>query len=109
MNCKDCVSNHSCVYNVMLPFLIGDSKKYEMVDIDKCILPEILNLWENGVKTGWCCCGHGHTNKGNSMASIAVYKESCNKMKSLGYDRHPTEDQHFGWDLFVPKTKFKYR
>ncbi len=27
--------------------------------LDECIAPAVVALWENGIKTSGCCCGHG--------------------------------------------------
>lgn len=27
--------------------------------LDECIVPAVLALWEKGIKTSGCCCGHG--------------------------------------------------
>lgn len=27
--------------------------------LDECIVPAVLALWEKGIKTTCCCCGHG--------------------------------------------------
>lgn len=27
--------------------------------LDKCIVPALLALWDKGIKTSGCCCGHG--------------------------------------------------
>ena len=31
---------------------------YKVVSIDACIAPLIQHLWDNGITTGGCCCGH---------------------------------------------------
>lgn len=56
---------YECYYHITLPWLCkypweDDSmKEPTTVSIDKCLLPEILGLWEMDIKTTACCCGHG--------------------------------------------------
>lgn len=93
-----------CCYNIMLPYLVGlDKTETKNICIDKCLLPEILSLWEAGIKTGGCCCGHGD----KLSAFISVNKECVNKMENLGYKRKINPPQ-FDQDEFYPKTKLEY-
>ena len=111
MNCNDVkFGTYECSYKIMLPYLCkfpweDDSKlQSKTVSIDKCLLPEILQLWERGIKTTGCCCGHGDIDK----AYIGVIFEDIDKMKDMGYTVaynpcRPNDD-----DSFIPKTKMKY-
>lgn len=72
--------------------------------IDKCLLPEILKLWEMGIKTTGCCCGHGK--KG---AFIGVDFDDIQKMKNLGYKVYHNECRSNDEDSFIPKTVFDYQ
>lgn len=76
----------------------GDFRK--TVCIDLCILDEIRSLWDKGIITTGCCCGHNV----NGLASIVVAKESVSKMVELGYLRwvNPTDINRT--DGFVPKS-----
>jgi hypothetical protein len=67
------------------------------------LLPEILNLWEKGVKTTGCCCGHDR-----KPPFIGVKEEYIDTMKSLGYNVQPNSCRPTDEDSFVPKTKLKY-
>lgn len=58
---------------------IWSSKK--VISVDVCLKEEILYLWEQGVITGGCCCGHQI-----HKPTIGVYKESIAIMKILGYE-----------------------
>ena len=86
MKCQECIGNGNCAYNIMLPYIKGsanvgeDSPTGKMVNIDKCLLPEILTLWEKGIKTTGCCCGHGL-----AAAYIGVRCEYREQMLNLGY------------------------
>lgn len=51
MKCKDIgFGTFNCAYNIMLPW-VGNDRKLHTVAIDKCLLPEIISLWELGIKT----------------------------------------------------------
>jgi len=109
MLCRDCISTGKCEYSIYLPFLYKGESRYRLVGIDKCLLPEILKIWEYGIKTDWCCCGHGCvTSDGFSLASIAVPKEYKNKMVNMGYKKHMGSFFSDNYVVFVPKTELKY-
>lgn len=101
---------YECCYHITLPWLCkfpweDDSMKEPMtVSIDKCLLPEILKLWEIGIKTTGCCCGHGK--KG---AFIGVDFDDIQKMKDLGYEVYHNECRPNDEDSFIPKTIFDYQ
>lgn len=111
MNCTDIkFGTYDCAYNIMLPWLTKDPlspnsplKPYT-VAVDKCLLPEIIRLWEMGIKTTGCCCGHGN----QDMAFIGVIPEHISRMKEMGYEvkfnPHRPSDQ----DSFCPKTELEY-
>lgn len=69
------------------------------VSIDMCIVAEVYRLWQNGVITKGCCCGHG-----DSVGHIAVSVESIPIMKRLGY-----KSQEHGEEFFTPKTQIVLR
>lgn len=50
------------------------------VSIDACLVDEIKILWEKGIKTAGCCCGHGEV-----QGYIHVEDENIQQMKDLGY------------------------
>ena len=111
MECKDIgFGTYDCAYNIMLPYYVTDPtdethrKQTKMVAIDKCLLPEILSLWEKGIKTTGCCCGHGDP----SMAFIGVKDEYIQKMKGMGYFVQFNECRPGAEDSFVPRTDFRY-
>ena len=72
-----------CAYAIYLPWKVKfewedeSQRRPKCVSIDKCLLPEIIQLWEMGIKTTGCCCGHGNIN----MAYIGVRFEDIDKMK----------------------------
>ena len=97
---------YECCYHMYVPWKCkfpweDDSKKTaKLVSIDKCLLPEILKLWE--MTTG-CCCGHGKQD-----AFIGVDEDDIQKMKDLGYEVYYNKYNPNGEDFFIPKTKLSY-
>ena len=107
MSCEDCRGG-SCGYNVMRPYyvtFVGDTPitpETKQVTIDKCLLPEILSIWEKGIRTNGCCCGHGTEKE----SFIGVNASDCAKMSELGYVHCQN-----GWSsptTFSPKTQLVY-
>ena len=100
---------YECCYHMYVPWKCkfpweDDSKKTaKLVSIDKCLLPEILKLWEMGIKTTGCCCGHGKQD-----AFIGVDEDDIQKMKDLGYEVYYNKYNPNGEDFFIPKTKLSY-
>lgn len=100
---------YECSYKIYVPWKCkfaweDDSKKEPMlVCIDKCLLPEILELWEMGIKTTGCCCGHG-----KDKPFIGVDFDDIQKMKDLGYEVYYNKCRPDDEDSFVPKTVMCY-
>lgn len=57
-----------------------ESVGYE-VDIERCILPEVMNLWEHGITTYCSCCGHS-----KEEGYIVVGESDRQKIAELGYE-----------------------
>lgn len=111
MKCSDIhFGTYDCVYNIMLPYKVkfpweDDSQlTTKTVAIDKCLLPEILSLWEQGIKTTGCCCGHGQSSK----AFIGVKPEFIPRMKELEYTVYYNSCRPNDEDSFIPKTMLTY-
>jgi len=49
--------------------------------IDKCIAEEVQSLWDLGITTVGCCCGHN-----KPIGYIQVIQEDINQMIELGYE-----------------------
>ena len=100
---------YECCYHITLPWKCkfpweDDSEKEPMtVSIDKCLLPEILKLWEMGIKTTGCCCGHG-----KDKPFIGVDFDDIQKMKDLGYEVFYNKCRPNDEDSFIPKTVMCY-
>ena len=111
MPCADVpFQTYECCYHITLPWKCkfpwedDSEKKVKTVSIDKCLLPEILELWEMGIKTTGCCCGHG-----KQGAFIGVDFDDIQKMKDLGYEVFHNECRPNDEDSFIPKTVFNYQ
>ena len=111
MECKDIkFGSYDCCYSIDLPYLVknpcdpNEPPKKFSVCIDKCLLPEILKLWEAGIKTTGCCCGHGK----KESAYIGVNSEHIEKMKQMGYTVAFNPNRPNDKDSFIPKTEFEY-
>lgn len=59
-------------------FSLGGDK--HTVCIDKCLEDEIKMLWNNGIITTGCCCGHN-----KNPPYIGVDPSSVKLMKAMGY------------------------
>lgn len=59
-----------------------DKLLFHLHGIDRCILPELQKLWDEGISTFCSCCGHGNDEK----AFIRVGAEYADKMAELGYE-----------------------
>ena len=110
--CKDVeFQSYSCAYHIYLPWMCKfpweDDSKLEpkLVSIDKCLLQEITHLWEIGIKTTGCCCGHGDFSK----AFISVHPAHIETMKELGYTTYYNKINPEAKDHFVPKTILRYK
>ena len=99
-----------CAYAIYLPWKVKfewedeSQRRPKCVSIDKCLLPEIIQLWEMGIKTTGCCCGHGDFSK----AFIGVRDEYIDKMKTMGYKVWYNPYRPNDEDSFIPKTKLIY-
>ena len=102
--------SYECTYKIYAPWKCkfpwedDDKKEKKVVSIDKCLLPEILELWEMGIKTTGCCCGHGR-----SEPYIGVAFDDIQRMKNLGYKVLHNECRPNDEDSFYPKTVLKYQ
>lgn len=111
MKCSDIAfGTYDCAYNIMVPWLckypwepeVARQPKY--IAVDKCLLPEIVGLWEKGIKTTGCCCGHGDLEK----AFIGVAPEFIPQMRALGYTVLHNACRPGDEDSFRPMTPLAY-
>lgn len=110
IRCEDIgYGTYQCAYNVYVPWLCklpyedDAEKKPKLVSIDKCLLTEVVCLWEMGIKTTGCCCGHG-----KSEPFISVDESNIQKMKDLGYQVQYNKCRPNDEDMFYPKTNLCY-
>lgn len=96
-NCKNVV--------LQIPKSLGYSYQ-ECIQVDKCLANEIEYLWDQGVMTLGCCCGHG-----KELGFINVSKNSVEKMLDLGYQFYIFPKELGGIDrrdTFIPKSTYHY-
>lgn len=73
----------------------------ESVTVDACLAGEIIWLWDKGVKTCGCCCGHGR-----HLGFIQVPDDCVDQMRELGYQNYIYEEKFGGperKDTFIPQ------
>ena len=76
-------------------FVYGTS---ETVCLDRCIADEVIHLWEIGISTTGCCCGHGVLEP-----YIGVVDGDIEKMKNMGYKKRINSMDETREDSFLPK------
>ena len=106
---KNTCPNELGVYNAMVTLKIpphmrkengGFYETRDKVDIDQCLVDEINHLWDNGIHTYGCCCGHG-----KRLGMINVDKKDCKKMIELGYEFYPNINEGEWKYTFIAKSK----
>lgn len=61
------------------------SSREQGVCVDACIADAIKMLWENGVKTYGCCCGHnGAVNEGRPFVFVNNVEKASKLLASEG-------------------------
>lgn len=64
------------------------------VSIDSCIVDAILALWEKGIETTGCCCGHKLM-----RAWVSVDPSDYVAMHELGYEQAPITISEEGYAM----------
>ena len=86
---------------------------HKHIGFDMCLARELFYLWDLGIITTGCCCGHharceyapGIFNEGDGSHSyIGVAEEFIPKMKRLGYEVRPNPNYPGSENEFIPKT-----
>lgn len=88
--------------NIILGTKEEDIYKNEELNIDECIANEIQELWNYGIHTKGCCCGHG-----KDTGFIQVERTDIKHMLDLGYEWYIYPNDNSRFDAFIPKTKCK--
>ena len=91
---------HECTYAIYLPWKVNG--EWKCVNIDKCLVHEVIDLWEQGIRTIGSCCGHGKPHM--QPPYIQVAPEFSEQMRELGYKERPRYENGAGPWCFVPKT-----
>lgn len=63
--------------------------------VDTCMVDEVKELWDIGIYTNGCCCGHG-----SAPPFVGVMPEHIQQMRSMGYQTitnstDPTRQESF--------------
>lgn len=91
-NCKDITPQSKECYEQMITIEIPDhmstyrNNRVEAgfsskVSIDPCIFVEIWQLWQKGIITYGCCCGHN----GKNPSFVNVDESNIQQMLDMGY------------------------
>lgn len=73
--------------------------KIGQIEIDDCLVDEILHLWDIGIHTRGCCCGHQ-----KQSGYIEVERTDIPKMLELGYKVYKGKEYN-QFDTFIPKSE----
>ncbi|MEZ2446078.1 hypothetical protein AB6805_30390 [Chitinophaga sp. RCC_12] len=65
--------------------------------LDQCIAEEVMLLWQLGITTTGCCCGHG-----SAPPFIGVADEDIPRMKAMGYQVRFNPSRPGDEDGFTP-------
>ena len=79
-----------------LPAFVRPDKEKRTVSIDKCIVPVIEGLWDAGVYTLGCCCGHGKENPSVVLSTVCHIQPAMAVIRRLDKNRIWTLKQ---WQL----------
>lgn len=62
-----------------------------LISVDKCCIPELVELWSNGVTTVGCCCGHGIVS-----GMINIKPSDFERAIELGFTKYIFKDSNGG-------------
>ena len=68
------------------------------VSLDRCLANQIISLWNAGIKTYGCCCGHGE-----NAGWINVAPEDFEKAIELGWKEHDLHGSNRKDTVFAKK------
>jgi hypothetical protein len=88
----------------LIKYNYDKNKTKDAVTVDECIKKEIEQLWEKGIRTTGCCCGHG-----KRCGFIEVIDEDVEEMKKMGYLHYMYNNDPKRKDAFIPKAKCKQK
>lgn len=99
--------HYNCKREILTPpqkfIKCNSSDNYkERISVDACLADEIRHLWEQGIRTTGCCCGHGIM-----LGFIEVVEDDIAKMENMGYVHYIYEPEFGGADrkdAFIPKN-----
>lgn len=108
--CKDVIPQSQECYDRMTVLTVPDgleivrnapgAEPKVVVPVDPCLADEVRELWEMGIVTTGCCCGH---NLKKYDPYIGVREDFIPKMKELGYRVAYNSARPGDEDQFIPK------
>lgn len=61
----------NCVsYNLPEPYQMDDPVIINGISVDACIADTMRAVWNAGISTGYCCCGHGRQDPSIIIAHV---------------------------------------
>jgi len=69
--------------------------------IDRCLVDEVVSLWEASIRTYGNCCGH---NIPHVRPMINIDPEDMDKAIALGYEIYQFENEPERRDTIIPKS-----
>ncbi len=90
------MGTHECE---VLAIKFGVEDRNRIVPIDRCLVSEICSLWNEGIETLGCCCGHN-----TEEPTIAVPKKFYFDMQRLGYGEPVKKAIACGIHFYKAKT-----
>lgn len=104
--CK-CTKETNRAIGVLIPSYIElkyntpEQEVRKWVSVDICLIDEIWGLWEKGIVTTGCCCGH---NSKTRPSYIGVDERFIPHMLAMGYTKRINVLDLSREDGFIPKS-----
>ena len=99
----NCIDIEMGTYANSISVINPYSPTNKIVNVDHCISTEVRMLWNVGVRTTGCCCGH---NKQDGF--IGVIDEDIPRMKAMSQCLNFGKSIHdLGWGMFTTQLEYK--
>ena len=82
------LGRHPCMEDYLAK-RVKDGLSGTGIPVDRCIMYQVLHLWENGVRTYGSCCGHNKV-----PGFINVDPKDFDKAIELGYEKYEFANDH---------------
>ena len=99
-NCKDVeLGSYENTEIIPIPDFMITEKNQGVIQVDKCLVNEVKELWSKGIHTLASCCGH---NKVEGF--ISVIDSDIPRMKAMGYEVKYNNCRPGDEDSFHPQS-----